>query len=97
MPVAQVVLLDWVKVYDELSDDQFKWFFCRSLAEVGDLAEREERRLRGTLDSRVEIIPFAEWRVSAHSGRQECRNSLPVGHSRCCESSRAHASLCRRA
>ncbi len=64
MPVAQVVLLYSVKVYDELSDDQFKWFFLPA-AEVGDSAEREERRLRGTLDSRVEIIPFAEWLVSA--------------------------------
>jgi hypothetical protein len=45
MPVAQVVLLYWVKLYDERSDDQFKWFLLPA-SEVGSRLEEAERRQR---------------------------------------------------
>ena len=40
MPVAQVVLLYAVKLYDELSDDQFKWFHLPS-SEGGAALQRQ--------------------------------------------------------
>ena len=46
MPVAQVVLLYTVHVYNELSDEQSKWFFCR-LRKRATVRTGGERRLGG--------------------------------------------------
>jgi hypothetical protein len=42
MPVAKVVLLYWVRLYDQLSDEQFKWFLLPA-SEVGGRLEQAER------------------------------------------------------
>jgi hypothetical protein len=57
MPVAQVVLLYTVHVYNELSDDQSKWFFL-SASEAGNGLDRAVRRL-GEAIAKREIIPIA--------------------------------------
>jgi hypothetical protein len=58
MPVAQVILLYTVQVYNELSDDQFKWFFLP--ADEGNRGlERAERRYSSGAIRAREIIPVA--------------------------------------
>jgi hypothetical protein len=58
MPVAQVILLYTVQVYDEISDDQFKWFFLPT-AEAGDEPGKAERRMNEGINAHREIIPVA--------------------------------------
>jgi hypothetical protein len=58
MPVAQVVLLYTVKLYDELSDDQFKWFYLPCVEADAGL-HRADRELRKSLTAQREIIPLA--------------------------------------
>ncbi len=58
MPVAQVVLLYTVKLYDEFSDDEFKWFFLPA-AEAGSGVQRSEDRMRDAFRAQTEILPFA--------------------------------------
>lgn len=58
MPVAQVVLLYSVKLYDELSDDQFKWRFIPT-AEAGDGPGRAAQAMRDAIAAKREILPLA--------------------------------------
>ena len=58
MPVAQVILLYTVHVYDELRDDQFKWLFL-PYAEASKGMEQADRSLKEAIAARREIIPIA--------------------------------------
>jgi hypothetical protein len=58
MPVAQVILLYSVGIYDELSDNVFKWLFLPA-SEAGKKPERAERQLEDALTAKREIIPLA--------------------------------------
>ena len=58
MPVAQIVLLYSVTLFDELSDDMYKWFFLPA-SEAGKKPEDAERRLADALAAKREIIPLA--------------------------------------
>jgi hypothetical protein len=57
MPVAQVALLYSVQICNELSDDQFKWFFLPA-DEAGKGLDLATRQLRDASAAR-EIIPLA--------------------------------------
>lgn len=64
MPVAQVVLLYTVQLYDELSDEQFKWFYL-PMAEAGNGPARAWRVLadagsREILPFATEFVPFSQ-------------------------------------
>jgi hypothetical protein len=58
MPLAQVVLLYSVELYDELSDNMYKWL-CLPASEAGKKPEEAERRLAEALAAKREIIPLA--------------------------------------
>ena len=58
MPVAQVVLLYTVHLYEELSDEQFKWFFLPA-SEAGDGPQRANQHMREVFAAKREIIPLA--------------------------------------
>ncbi len=70
MPVAQVVLLYTVKLFDELSDDQFKWFYLPS-AEGGAGLRRANQDLRQALAAEREIIPLASLLLPASTAAKE--------------------------
>ena len=70
MPVAQVVLLYTVKLYDELGDNQFKWFYL-PVAEGGAGLRQADRDLRESLAKQREIIPFAAALLPASTGAKE--------------------------
>jgi hypothetical protein len=57
MPVAQVILLYTVQIYNEASDDQFKWYFVPG-AEAARGQEQAERHFDATIRPK-EIIPVA--------------------------------------
>ena len=57
MPVAKAFLLYLVKVHDELSDEQYKWFYV-PMAEAGKGAEGVEQRLWQAVNDR-KLVPFA--------------------------------------
>jgi hypothetical protein len=56
MPVAQVFLLYLVTLHDEVSDEQYKWFFLPT-TEAGKEAVGVDQRLWEAVDR--ELIPFA--------------------------------------
>jgi hypothetical protein len=58
MPAAQVVLLYSVRLYDELIDEQFKWFFLPSSDVYEERLQGAMRTAQTSLAER-EIIPFA--------------------------------------
>ena len=58
MPVAQVILLYTVNVYDELRDEQFKWLFL-PYGEAYKGLELADRSLKEAIVKRREIIPVA--------------------------------------
>lgn len=58
MPVSQVVLLYTVLVYDELSDEQFKWYFLPA-SEVGNGLDRVDEHMKEVVVAKREIIPLA--------------------------------------
>jgi len=58
MPVAQVILLYTVRLYDELRDEQFKWLFL-PYTEACTGLERADRSLKQAVAAQREIIPFA--------------------------------------
>jgi hypothetical protein len=92
MPVAQVILLYTVRVYDELSDEQFKWVFLPS-TEVGEGMARAERQLIDGLKSKREIIPVASFLLPASSAvkRAETRCEWVLAMLRVCEAMRLYA------
>jgi hypothetical protein len=57
MPVAQVVLLYSVQLYDEISADQIKWFCLPALESRQGLEQASQRITRASLTER-EVIPF---------------------------------------
>ncbi len=63
MPVAQVILLYSLQVYDELSEEQCKWFFLPA-AEAGDGLQRTGWQVNEEIATR-EIIPLAHVFLSA--------------------------------
>jgi hypothetical protein len=75
MPVAQVVLLYTVKLYDELSDNQFKWFYL-PFAEAGAGIRRADRELRQALLKQREIIPFAAVLLPASMAAKQAETRL---------------------
>ncbi len=64
MPVAQVVLLYSVRIYNEIIDDQFKWFFLPA-SEAGN--GPEQAQLPRWEIAKREIIPFARLLLPAIS------------------------------
>ena len=94
MPVAQVIVLYTVHVYDELRDEQFKWLFL-PYAEASTGMERAERSLAKAHSGGREIIPIASMLLPAvHACKQtETRINWYVAQLR---SSRGPAALCGR-
>jgi hypothetical protein len=80
MPVAQVVLLYSAQIYNELSDDKFKWFFLPA-AEAGNGPQLADRQLRDAIAAR-EIIPLASLLVpasmAAKNAETRCQWNLAV-------------------
>ncbi len=70
MPVAQVVLLYTVKLYDELSDDQFKWFYLPA-SEGSEGLKHAGQDLREALASQREAIPLASFLLPASTAAKE--------------------------
>jgi hypothetical protein len=70
MPVAQVVLLYTVKLYDELSDDQFKWFYLPA-SEGSEGLKRAGQDLREALAGQREVIPLASFLLPASTAAKE--------------------------
>ena len=75
MPVAQVVLLYTVQLYEELSDDQFKWFFLPA-AEAGDGLQRAEQRMSRAFTAKREIIPLASILLPASASAKKAETRL---------------------
>ncbi len=73
MPVAQVVLLHAVHVYDEIRDDQFKWLFL-PYGEASKGIERADWNL--TRDLRREIIPVARMLLPAVSSAKQAETRI---------------------
>jgi hypothetical protein len=71
MPVAQVIVLYTVHVYDELRDDQFKWLFL-PYGEASKGMERAERSLKEAIVTGREIIPVASMLLPAV---QKCKQA----------------------
>ena len=92
MPVAQVILLYTVKIYDELCDSQFKWLFLPASEAAGRL-NQVERELRSELMRQPEIIPVAELLIPATvaSKRAEMRNEWQMALLRVFEAMRLYA------
>ena len=92
MPVAQVILLYTVKMYDELSDQQFKWFFLPT-SEAGDGMARAERQLSDGLTLKREIIPVASFLLPASLAAKEAetRSEWTITVLRVCEAMRLYA------
>jgi hypothetical protein len=57
MPVAQVIMLYSVGLYDDLNDDQFKWMFLPYAASEAGLNRYDVEQYRGR---RKEILPFSK-------------------------------------
>ncbi len=92
MPVAQVVLLYSVHVFDDLSADRFKWFFLPA-SETGSQPEQAEQRLREAV-ARHEIIPMASLlllAVMSPAKEAETRCEWTVAMLRICEAMRLYA------
>ena len=69
MPVAQVILLYTVQIYNEASDEHFKWFFLPG-AEAGRGQELAERHFDATVRGK-EIIPVASLLLPASRWAKE--------------------------
>ena len=81
MPVAQVVLLYTVRLYKELNDNQFKWFFLPA-AEAGDGPQRAEKQMVEAFAANREIIPLASLLLpastSAKNAETRCQWNLAM-------------------
>jgi hypothetical protein len=58
MPVAQVVLLYTERIYRELNDEQFRWYFLPA-REAGEGPKRAEQHMSRVFVAKREIIPLA--------------------------------------
>lgn len=92
MPVAQVVLLYTVRVYAELSDDQFKWFYLPS-GEAGEGFAKAEQHTSRSLAANREIIPIARLLLPAIMAAKnaETRNEWNLAMLRIFEAMRLYA------
>jgi hypothetical protein len=90
MPVAQVVLLYTVQVYNELSDAQFKWFLLPA-TEVGEGFARAE--MTKAFAANREIIPIARLLLPASLAAKhaETRCEWTIAMLRICEALRLYA------
>ncbi len=70
MPVAQVVLLYSVQLYDELSDDQFKWFFLPA-SEAAQGPDGRTETCDEALAAEREIIPLASLLLPASTAAKK--------------------------
>jgi hypothetical protein len=92
MPVAQVIVLYTVRVYDELRDEQFKWLYL-PYAEATQGMERAERGLKEAIAAGREVIPIAGMLLPAvQSCKQaETRLAWQVARLRILEALRLYA------
>jgi len=92
MPVAQVVLLYTVQIYNELSDEQFKWFFLPA-SEASDGPRRAEKHLIEAVRAKREIIPVASLLLPATAAAKsaETRCEWTVAKLRIFEAMRLYA------
>lgn len=92
MPVAQVVLLYTMEVYEEISDDQFKWFFLPA-SEASEGLERADRQMRKAFAANREIIPIARFFLPAIMAAKhaEIRNEWTFAMLRIFEAMRLYA------
>jgi hypothetical protein len=92
MPVAQVILLYTVQVYNELSDDQFKWFFLPASEALDGARRADEHRIEAARAKR-EIIPVASLLLpsSAAAKMVETRCEWTVAMLRIFEAMRLYA------
>jgi hypothetical protein len=58
MPVAQVIVLYTMHVYDELAEEQFKWMFL-PYAQAAEGIKQADRGLKDAIVAGRDIIPFA--------------------------------------
>ena len=92
MPVAQVILLYTVQVYNELSDEQFKWFFLPA-SEASDGPRRAEKSFIEAVRAKREIIPLASLLLPASTTAKsaETRTEWVVAKLRIFEAMRLYA------
>jgi hypothetical protein len=76
MPVAQVILLYTLDVFDEIRDDQFKWMFL-PYAEGRKGMERAAQSLKGAIAARREIIPIAAMLLPAVGVGKQAETRIP--------------------
>ncbi len=90
MPVAQVILLYSVRLYSELSDAEFKWFYL-PMSEGGRALERANRDLRQAMQR--EILPFTATFLPAAiaAKRAETRQQWKLNMLRIFEAMRLYA------
>jgi hypothetical protein len=92
MPVSQVILLYTVRVYDELSDEHFKWFLLPG-DEVGNGLDRAGKYMSNAVRARREIIPIASLLLPAVSAAKgvETRGEWNLAMLRIFEAMRLYA------
>jgi len=92
MPVAQVILLYTLRVYDELDNDMFKWLFL-PYTEASTGMDRAERHLKEAIAAKREIIPVAGMLLPAvqRCKQAEARISWRVARLRIVEALRMYA------
>lgn len=92
MPVARVILLHTVTVYQELADDQFKLMFL-PLVECEQRRGQVERELREIGQRHSEIIPIASLLLPAIGAAKQAEGRMPwsVAHLRIFEALRIYA------
>jgi hypothetical protein len=92
MPVAQVVLLYTTKVYDELNNEQFKWYFLPA-DEVGRRLAQVDQHMHQLLSENREIIPIARLLLPAIGAAKhaEIRGEWQIAMLRIFEAMRLYA------
>jgi hypothetical protein len=81
MPKAQVVLLCSVQLYEELNDDQFKWFFLPA-DEMGTKYQQAEQQMKEALAAKQKIFPIISFwlpaMMGAKSAEMRCARSIAI-------------------
>ncbi len=92
MPVAQVILLYTVDVYEELSDEQFKWFFLPAPEGSKGLDQASRQMTRKHVEQR-EILPLASLLLPASTAAKsaETRCQWTIAMLRVFEAMRLYA------
>ena len=76
MPVAQVIVLYTLNVFDELGDDQFRWLFL-PYAEGRKGMDQAARSLKDAIAARREIIPVAAMLLPAVGAAKQAETRIP--------------------